>query len=112
MFATSDGKPIRWTNLRRRQFRTAVQGSVGQPCVSHDLRHTHAALCIAQNIHPKVLQARLGHSSISITMDTYGGLFSGFDSDVADALDDAFSTRSVSDLRQIPTSDVSALPSQ
>jgi len=32
----------------------------------------------------------MGHSSISVTMDTYGGLFHGFDESVAEALDDAF----------------------
>jgi hypothetical protein len=36
---------------------------------------------------PKELQARLGHSKISTTLDTYGHRFSGFDQDAADALD-------------------------
>nr|WP_242620574.1 tyrosine-type recombinase/integrase [Senegalia massiliensis] len=37
----------------------------------HDLRHTHATMLLKQNVHPKVVQERLGHSSIGITMDTY-----------------------------------------
>ena len=52
----------------------------------------------------------MGHSSIGITMDTYGGLFSGFDEDVAKALDDVFSTGRVSETRQIPDGDVIELP--
>lgn len=40
----------------------------------HDLRHTHASLLIAANVHPKAIQVRLGHSSITVTMDRYGHL--------------------------------------
>ena len=38
----------------------------------HDLRHTCAALLIAQGAHPKAIQVHLGHSSIQMTMDRYG----------------------------------------
>lgn len=37
----------------------------------HDLRHTHASWLFAQNVHPKVVQERLVHASIAITLDTY-----------------------------------------
>jgi integrase len=37
----------------------------------HDLRHTHATLALQAGIHPKVVSERLGHSSVSITLDTY-----------------------------------------
>ena len=37
----------------------------------YDLRHTHATLLLESGIHPKVVQERLGHSSIRVTMDTY-----------------------------------------
>jgi integrase len=41
----------------------------------HDLRHFYASALIAANLNPKVIQARLGHASITETMDTYGHLF-------------------------------------
>ena len=41
----------------------------------HDLRHTSVALAIGSGAHPKAIQARLGHSGIAVTMDTYGHLF-------------------------------------
>jgi integrase len=41
----------------------------------HDLRHFYASTLIAANVNPKVIQARLGHATISETMDTYGHLF-------------------------------------
>jgi integrase len=41
----------------------------------HDLRHTNAALLIAQGAHPKAIQTHLGHSSIQVTLDLYGHLY-------------------------------------
>lgn len=40
----------------------------------HGLRHSHASHMLASNIHPKIVQERLGHSSIAITMDIYSYL--------------------------------------
>ena len=55
----------------------------------HDLRHTHVAMLIAQGEHPKTIQTRLGHASITTTLDTYGHLFEGLDEAAADRLDAA-----------------------
>ena len=43
-------------------------------------------MLIAQGVHPKVLQDRLGHASITTTLDTYGHLMVGLDEAAADAL--------------------------
>ncbi len=40
----------------------------------HDFRHTHVALLIAAGVHPKAIQARLGHASITTTLNIYGHL--------------------------------------
>ena len=53
----------------------------------HQFRHTYVALLIDQGAHPKYLQEQLGHSSIQITMDTYGHLFEGSHRRYVDALD-------------------------
>jgi integrase len=46
--------------------------AAGLPIVRfHDLRHTCATLLLEQNTHAKIVQERLGHSKISITLDTY-----------------------------------------
>ena len=37
----------------------------------HDLRHTHATLLLIAGVHPKVVQERLGHAKITITLDRY-----------------------------------------
>ncbi|RUU96662.1 site-specific integrase [Mesorhizobium sp. M1A.F.Ca.IN.020.06.1.1] len=45
----------------------------------HALRHFHASMLIADNANPKEVQAELGHSSIQVTYDLYGHLFSDED---------------------------------
>ena len=65
----------------------------------HDLRHSHAALLIAEGEHVKVIQSRLGHASAKITLDTYGHLFDGLDEAAADRLNEAVSEARVRILR-------------
>lgn len=43
----------------------------------HSLRHTHATILLAANVNPKVVQIRLGHSTISTTLDIYSHLIPG-----------------------------------
>jgi len=54
-----------------RYFRQAVKQSLLPQIRLHDLRHTHATLALQAGIHPKVVSERLGHATISITLDTY-----------------------------------------
>ena len=89
---------------------TSVLASVGQPCTPHVLRHSHAALCIQEGMHPRMLMERMGHRDIRTTLGTYGHVYSGYDEQIVDALDEAFSTQSVSDLRQKRSGDVIQLP--
>ena len=56
----------------------------------YDLRHTHASLLIHEGVHPKRISERLGHSSIKLTMDTYGHLFEGSDRDSAEKMEKLF----------------------
>lgn len=88
VFPSPDGQALRQTNFRRRIWKPAVDASVGEPMTPHDLRHTHAALLIAEGVHPKVIQERLGHASIKVTFDTYGHLMEGLDQAAARALDE------------------------
>jgi integrase len=54
-----------------RYWRQAVKKSLLPAIRLHDLRHTHATLALQAGIHPKVVSERLGHATISITLDTY-----------------------------------------
>jgi integrase len=59
---------------------------VGTPRI-HDLRHTAVALAVAAGAHPKSIQMRMGHASISVTLDRYGHLFPEQDEQIAAELD-------------------------
>ena len=57
----------------------------------HDARHIHASLLLKQGVHPKVVQERLGHSSISITLDTYSHVTPGLQKAAAERFDEILS---------------------
>ena len=54
----------------------------------HDVRHTFVSLLIEQGAHPKYIQEQAGHSSIQVTMDTYGHLFPSREQGWTSRLDD------------------------
>ncbi len=54
-----------------RYFRQAVKKAMLPQIRLHDLRHTHATLALQAGVHPKVVSERLGHATVSITLDTY-----------------------------------------
>ena len=59
--------------------------AAGLPVIRlHDLRHTSATLALAAGVHPKVVQERLGHSSINITLDTYSHVVKGLQHEAAE----------------------------
>jgi len=49
----------------------------------HDLRHTHATLLLQAGANPKVVSERLGHSTVSITLDTYSHVIPSIQEDAA-----------------------------
>ena len=55
----------------------------------HDLGHFHATLLLQMGIHPKIVQERLGHSSIAITLDTYSHVVPGLQEKAALAFAEA-----------------------
>lgn len=88
VFTSSEGGPLRHRNFMRRHFKAAVAAAeLPDTLRFHDLRHSHAAMLIAQGAHPKQVQERLGHSTIRVTFDRYGHLFDGHDDDLLEGLD-------------------------
>jgi integrase len=90
LFTAPKGGPLRHNNFYQRFFCPALRAAgLSEQLRFHDLRHTCAALLIAQGAHPKAIQAHLGHSSIQVTMDRYGHLFPDALEHLADRLDAA-----------------------
>jgi integrase len=55
----------------------------------HDARHTHASLLLKQGVHPKIVQERLGHANIAMTLDLYSHTIPGMQKAAALAFDKA-----------------------
>ena len=56
----------------------------------HDLRHSAATILLAAGVHPKVVQERMGHSSIVLTINIYSYVLPSMQQDAADKIDDMF----------------------
>jgi integrase len=54
----------------------------------HDLRHTHAVLLLMAAVHPKIVSERLGHATVSITLDVYSHAVPSMQTEAADKLAD------------------------
>lgn len=82
IFTREDGTAIHPQSLSGAFVRRVRRSAV--PTIRfHDLRHTHASLLLAAGVHPKVVQERLGHSSITITLDLYSHVAPGMQEDAA-----------------------------
>lgn len=73
---THIGTPVSPRNLSREYYKILKKLDIPQ-IRFHDLRHTHATLLLKHGIHAKIVQERLGHSSITITLDTYSHVLPG-----------------------------------
>jgi integrase len=72
VFATTDGGPLMPQNLFRRHYRPILRrAGLPESIRLYDLRHSCATLLLAANENPKVVSERLGHASITLTLDTY-----------------------------------------
>jgi integrase len=70
VFASATGTFLDPTNVHHRFERALV--AAGLPILPlHALRHTAATLALQQGIHPKIVQDMLGHSTYTLTMNTY-----------------------------------------
>ena len=87
IFPDAKGGPIRKQNLVRRSFRPLLERAGIRRIRFHDLRHTAATLLLAEGVHPKVVQERLGHATISLTLDVYSHVVEGMQKEAASKLD-------------------------
>lgn len=70
VFCTAFGQPIHPKTLSW-YFEQAGKRA-GLPRIRlHDLRHSYATLALKAGVHPRVVQERLGHANVGVTLDTY-----------------------------------------
>lgn len=70
VFSQLDGKPLLPDSVTH-AFMVLARRTCLRGIHLHSARHTHATLMLKQGIHPRVVQERLGHASIAITLDVY-----------------------------------------
>ena len=86
IFATRNGTPFSHRNIHRHFKKTLVK--LGLPEIRfHDLKHSYASILASQNVHPKTVQEALGHSTITLTLDTYSHILRSLQKEAAEKLD-------------------------
>jgi integrase len=90
VFVNTRGNPPHLSSFTSQTWKKGRQ-QIGRPDLRwHDLRHTAVALAIANGAHPKSIQERMGHASITVTLDRYGHLFPSLGVAVADGLEETY----------------------
>jgi len=87
VYTTELGLPID-PNSVSQEFRKIVRENKLPYGTLHGLRHAFATSLLSANVHPAVVQSALGHSSISITIDTYSHVMPGLEGAAARRIDD------------------------
>jgi integrase len=89
VFPSVAGTPIEPRNLVR-HFKGLLQRA-GLPDIRfHDLRHSCATVLISQGVHPRIVMEIMGHSQISVTMNTYGHVLPETQREAARLLDQVY----------------------
>ena len=79
------GRPVH-PDLFSREFERCVRRLELPKIRLHDLRHTHATLALKAGVHPKVVSERLGHATISVTLDLYTEVIPSIAKDAAEVI--------------------------
>lgn len=85
-FASPVGRPLQAANVSHALAPIAMAAAVA-PLRFHDLRHTAATLMLRAGVHPKMVSERLGHATVSLTLDIHSHVLPGLQRDAAEALD-------------------------
>jgi integrase len=90
MFTTAFGNPYQENQIRS-EFYKLLEIARLPKIRFHNLRHTAASIMLNNGVPPIVVSKRLGHSSVTITLDTYGHLIPEMQSGIGDMLDELVS---------------------
>lgn len=88
IFATVEGQPLIRLNVVQKHFKPILKrAKLPETLRLYDLRHSCATLLLAANENPKVVSERLGHASITLTMDTYSHVIPDMQQGASDKLE-------------------------
>lgn len=87
IFSTVDSTPLHERNVTVRHFKPLLKAAgLPKDLRLYGLRHTHATLLLIAGTHPKIVSERLGHSSVTLTLDTYNHVLPGMQRESANKL--------------------------
>ena len=87
VFANTVGNVLDPTNLYRYDYKPLLRRA-GLPLIRlNDLRHTAATLLLLSGVHPKVVSEKLGHSSVSITLNLYSHVLPDMQASATNAME-------------------------
>ena len=92
VFSDPEGKPL-LPNTVTHAWIKLVRRTRLKPIRLHDARHSHASILLKLGTHPKIVQERLGHAGIQITLDTYSHVAPGLQEAAAARFEQAFTAR-------------------
>jgi integrase len=92
VFTTETGGPLDPGSVNDALKKALQKGDLPALRV-HDLRHTAASYLLVQGVHPKVVQEMLGHSTITLTLDTYSHVLPSMHDEAAQHMDRLFQGR-------------------
>lgn len=85
------GRSYESTYFSSRKFKSLLaRANIDSSFTFHDLRHTHATILLLNGVNPKIVQERLGHATVSMTLDTYSHLLPENQESAVDAIDKCF----------------------
>ena len=85
MFTTRKGTPLDPRSVHR-EFKTILEVADLPDIRIHDLRHTAATLLLAQGVDPRTIMEILGHSQVSLTLNTYSHILPSLTREAADKM--------------------------
>jgi len=77
------GQPLGMNNIGQREFKKIIEAADVRPIKFHGMRHTCATLLLRAGVPVKVVQERLGHKKVEITMNIYQHVLPDMQEDAA-----------------------------
>lgn len=100
VFLTAKGRPIEQGHVHWTLTKTLERAGLPRIRV-HDLRHTAASILLERGVHPKIVQEMLGHSTITLTLDTYSHVIPSLQATASSQLQTLFAITSGREEHQI-----------
>ena len=89
VLTSSIGTPLEPRNVTR-QFKALLSAAKLPDMRLHDLRHSCATLLLVQGVIPRVVMETLGHSQVSLTLNTYSHVLPALQRDAAARINTVF----------------------